>query len=192
MERTETIDPHLPLQREAARALGLLAAGQKFEAVELNTDGSAQVTFTETERLKLAPAAASKAAGIALAFDFANSRRLSSEGENAWVNALLPLLDSPNPQRADILATDGDLAKAMAEGKAFIDMSDRAIEEAVGSSVTRGGRVTFARLNSSFGHVKRDIDSAADLVEMAKKDLKPHTAVIRAVDKKVKALLAPQ
>jgi len=192
MHHVETIDRHLPLQREAARALGLLAARQKFEAVELSTDGSAEVTFTDAELLKLAPAAVSKAAGIALAFDFADARRLSSEGEDAWVSALLPLLDGQGTHAADILATAGDLTKAMAEGKAFIDMSRRSIDEAVGSAVTRGGRVTFALLNSSFGHENRDIDSAADLVAMAKQDLKPHAAAIRAVDKKVKSLLAAQ
>ena len=101
-------------------------------------------------------------------------------------------LDGQGTHAADILATAGDLTKAMAEGKAFIDMSRRSIDEAVGSAVTRGGRVTFALLNSSFGHENRDIDSAADLVAMAKQDLKPHAAAIRAVDKKVKSLLAAQ
>lgn len=192
MERAETIDRHLPLQREAARALGLLATGQKFDAVELNTDGSAEVTFTDAELLKLTPAAASKAAGIALAFDFENSRLLSVEDEAAWLTALLVGLDGTDPKSVDVLATGGDLTTALAEGQAFVDMNQRAIDEAVGSAVTRGGRVTFALLNSSFGHTKQDVDARPDLVEMAGQTLKPHAAAIRAVDKKVKSLLAAQ
>ena len=185
MQRTETIDRHLPLQREAARALGLLASGQKFEAIELDADGSARVTFTGLHLRDLDPAAVKTAAGIALAFEFANIRSRDREKEEAWLNTLLSALDDTGPKRADILATAGDLATAMAEGQAFLDLKQQAIHEVVGATVVRGGRATFARLSSGMGRKENGIDTRPDLVESARENLEAHSKVIKAVDKKV-------
>jgi hypothetical protein len=190
VQRTETIERHLPLQREAARALGLLAVSQKFEAVELDADGHARVTYTESDLLKLAPAAVTKAAGIALASEFKNSGTLGREEEAAWLNSLLTALDDTDPRRADILATTGDLTTAMAEGETFIILNQPSIYEVMGSVVANGGRSSFAPLNSAIGRKDHDVDARPDLIEMARGKLKPHAKIIKAIDKKVTQLLA--
>jgi hypothetical protein len=51
---------HQPIEQQAPISL---AAGRKFETVELDADGSARVTFADSDILKLTPPAATNAAG---------------------------------------------------------------------------------------------------------------------------------
>lgn len=187
MQRIDTISRFSELRSEVARALCLRSVGQKFEAIEIAEDGVARVTYTDERRAALTLEAVAQAAGAALAEDFLAWRFTERDDEGAWLDSLLARVDEDRPRSVDVLATRGDFMTALVEGVAFARQNERLIDEGIGAVVGHGGRLSFAMFASRFRYGERDFVPPVDVTEMARRELKPHTKRVGAIDRAVKA-----
>jgi hypothetical protein len=125
---------------------------------------------------------------LAVELEALNYRRQfhSEDVVAAWFDSLLADLQGENQTSTDVRSTGGDLMTVLVNGRSFIAENEKLTDTGLGMLVKRGGELSFSQY---FGAVDGTEYGATrdEYLELLRKDLRPHAAVIEAIDDAVRA-----